>query len=662
MVLPDSSPRKVTLQLKWHHQFQFAGYYAALEKGYYAQAGLDVTLSPYSKDTDYLSPILRGQADFGTAGPELLLKYLHGEPVVALAVIMQHSPNVIMTLKSSRINSPHQLVGKRLMLDPDGQPDLWAMLWDEGLQKEKLMLAPVTWDIEELLDGRIDATGAYITNTPYYLLERGIPCTFIRPGTYGVDFYGDCLFTSTEFLNKHPDTVEAFRQASLMGWEYALRHPEEIIELLLTKYDTKKTRDHLRYEAQTIKQLVLPDLVQVGHMNPGRWNAMAQTYVNLGMAKAHYDIARFIYTPGPSSIMERFLWWFFIVMAAALSLSCLLFVFNFRLKRSVRIRVAELSQLNAELSKEIMERRHAEQALRESEETIRAMSNATLDAIIMIGAYGKISFWNDGAESMFGYTATEAMGHAVHELIASEKDSMLAQRAMQRFTLSGQGPIIGQTTDLTAIRKDGSTFPVEVVVASFQHGGQWCAVGSVRDATLRKQTEEKLKLLAITDSLTGAKNRRYFTEHATQEISRAMRYNHPLCLAIFDLDHFKRINDTHGHETGDHALTAFADVVLQEIRTTDLFARIGGEEFVVLLPETTLNDACIVAERIRIQTQRITLAQDKEKMQLSVSAGVAELGATTELEPLMRYADWALYNAKQRGRNRVEAWLPDKDE
>ena len=188
------------------------------------------------------------------------------------------------------------------------------------------MLAPVTWDIEELLDGRIDATGAYITNTPYYLLERGIPCTFIRPGTYGVDFYGDCLFTSTEFLNKHPDTVEAFRQASLMGWEYALRHPEEIIELLLTKYDTKKTRDHLRYEAQTIKQLVLPDLVQVGHMNPGRWNAMAQTYVNLGMAKAHYDIARFIYTPGPSSIMERFLWWFFIVMAAALSLSCLLFV------------------------------------------------------------------------------------------------------------------------------------------------------------------------------------------------------------------------------------------------------------------------------------------------------------------------------------------------
>jgi len=651
------------MQLKWKHQFQFAGFYAALEKGFYRDAGLDVTLRDYDPDIHYIDAVLEGLADFGVAGPELLLERMHGKPLVALAVIMQHSPNAVMALRESDIFSPHNLVGKRLMIARDGQPDIWAMLRNEGVSEDQIILPPTTWDLEELIDGRIDATGAYVTNTPFLLRQRNIPFTLIRPRSYGVDFYGDSLFTTESMLRKRPEVVEAFRQASLRGWQYAMRNTQEMIDLILERYPTSKTRAHLTYEANTMQRLILPELVQVGHMNEGRWKYMAQTYVDLGMAQPDYSLQGFVFSPDKgAAVSSQLLWWLTGAALAALLLAGWLLFFNARLKAAVRRRTSELSTLNEELSRENNVRRQVESALRESEETIRAMSNATPDAIIMIDGFGKISFWNRGATEMFGYTSSEAMGRGVHELIAQEGDRLRAMRSMTAFTLSGEGPIIGKTMDFEARRKDGSIFPVEVVVASFQHGGQWCAVGSVRDATSRKQAEDKLRYLAITDSLTGASNRRHFMEQAEQEILRTRRYSRELAVVMLDIDHFKRINDKYGHEVGDNVLKAFADAVKLELRSMDTFARLGGEEFIAMLPETGIDGARRVAERIRLRVADLRLLAGNSQVAITVSAGVARLTTGMEsVEDVMRQADAALYRAKEKGRNRVEAWLTTTD-
>ncbi len=654
---------RVSLQLKWYHQFQFAGYYAAIAKGYYHAAGLEVELREYEPGLNYIDSVLQGRADFGTAGSELLLRRMQGAPVVALAAIMQHSANVILSLREQGIFSPHDLIGKRVIMAPSGQPDLLAMLLNEGVAREQLILPELNWDMAELMEGRIDATAAYVTNTPFFLKQRDIPYSIMEPRSYGVDFYGDCLFTTRQLADKRPELVQAFLQASLKGWEYALQHPEEVVDLILTRYGSGKSREHLLYEAATLRQLVLPDLVQVGHMNPGRWQHMAKSYEALGMATADYSLEGFQFRPPDfNATALRVLQWGGGALIVVLLLSAWLAFFSARLKRAVRMRTAELSSLNAELRREIAVRQQVEEALRESEEALRAMSDASMDAMIMTDGYGKISFWSKGAERMFGYTSQEALGRGVHELVAETKDRRRAEVGLRQFSVSGEGQVIGQTMDYLARRKDGSVFPVEVAVTSFHHGGQWCAVASVRDATQRKRTEERLVELANTDELTGAANRRRFMELATQELERSRRYGRELALVMFDLDHFKQINDQWGHEAGDKALRVFVDEVRHELRGTDLVARFGGEEFLIMLPETGLDGARRVAERIRCRVENLRIMIEGRELRFTVSAGVARLTTgMTSLDALIKQSDDALYRAKDKGRNRVEAWLSTTD-
>ena len=362
---------QVALQLKWYHQFQFAGYYAALEKGFYKKANLDVTIREGGGDKISIEEVMSGRAQFGVGAAELLLARLEGRPVTALAVIFQHSPSIILAKANSGINSPHDLIGRRFMISRQGETDLWAMFYNEGINEEQLRIVVPTWDIGELINGEIDATAAYLTNTPFFLKQRGIPMTIIRPRTYGVDFYGDCLFSSEKFIADEPDIARRFRSASLAGWEYAMAHPQEIIDLILAKYNTEKTRAHLEYEAEAMRELVLTQLVQIGHMNPGRWRHMADTYAKLGMAPTDYTLDGFIYSPeqGPD------LTWLYAILSILVGVFILaaiysgwLLLFNRRLRQAVESRTIELSHLNKELHAEINERRQTEKALRRSEE------------------------------------------------------------------------------------------------------------------------------------------------------------------------------------------------------------------------------------------------------------------------------------------------------
>lgn len=173
-----------------------------------------------------------------------------------------------------------------------------------------------------------------------------------------------------------------------------------------------------------------------------------------------------------------------------------------------------------------------------------------------------------------------------------------------------------------------------------------------------REANQVLEKLAASDSLTELANRRSFFEYAAAEVQRAQRYGHPLSLQMLDIDHFKSVNDQFGHAAGDQVLRELANVLRANLRHNDLAARIGGEEFVVLLPETRLEDAAQHAERLRMAISALRFSFDQATLGITVSIGVAALDSE-ELspDPLLMRADNGLYQAKQDGRNRVQvAW------
>lgn len=298
-VLNAQNLTPVKLQLKWHHQFQFAGYYAAQIKGYYKNAGLDVELIEGNANRKVVNEVVSGNADFGVTASDILQDYIAGKPVVVVSVIFQHNPYAILTLDEYKINTPTDFKGKKIMAAEDqGWPILKALFLKEGIQAEKINVLPHSWNINDLASGKVDAISGYSTVEPYYLRELGYHVKVINPIDYGIDFYGDLLFTSREMAEKHPVRVEKFNQATLKGWQYAMKHPEEIIDYILTLPGTKErnvSRKSLRYEAAEMNKLILPDLVAIGNINPGRWETMLSIYKKLGLANNNIKIGDLLY-------------------------------------------------------------------------------------------------------------------------------------------------------------------------------------------------------------------------------------------------------------------------------------------------------------------------------------------------------------------------------
>nr|WP_259371975.1 GGDEF domain-containing protein [Caldimonas mangrovi] len=176
-----------------------------------------------------------------------------------------------------------------------------------------------------------------------------------------------------------------------------------------------------------------------------------------------------------------------------------------------------------------------------------------------------------------------------------------------------------------------------------------------------ESSRQQIRQLAITDELTGSYNRRYFMEVAEVELLRARRYGVPMSLILIDADHFKRVNDTHGHQCGDALLRQIALACRDSLRGTDVIARLGGEELIVLLPQTGLAGALTMAERIRERVAQLAIQWREQKVEATVSLGVAALRADTPtLDALIHEADIALYDAKRSGRNRVCSWNADR--
>ena len=277
--------------------------------------------------------------------------------------------------------------------------------------------------------------------------------------------------------------------------------------------------------------------------------------------------------------------------------------------------------------------------------------------IYLIDPAGLIRSWNKGAENITGFSEAEILGRPFADLFteAGRRES-LPQRTLQ-FVRSNRHHKDEQTRQ----RRDGTELTAMCTLDAVRRdSGELASFVEVfADITEQKRREAALDKSATRDALTGSMNRGHFTEMATQEIARARRFSEPLSMALLDLDHFKQVNDTHGHDAGDMALMQFAKTCEEGARQIDLVGRIGGEEFAILLPRANKEPAFEILQRIRLRVMeaRITAANGNS-FGLTVSVGLASLRPhTLDLRELLRNADAALYKAKREGRNRVECWF-----
>ncbi|MHB1177396.1 MAG: ABC transporter substrate-binding protein [Daejeonella sp.] len=357
--LKSEERKTLTLQLKWHHQFQFAGYYAAFQKGFYEEAGFNVQVLEGGTAHPPVEAVLSGKADFGVTGSDIINFHIEKAPVVIISAIFQNSPYVFMTMSEKKINSAADLAGKRIMVSRDqGWLLLRALFLREGISINNIQLFEHSWNIQDLISGKVDAISAYSTVEPQKMRRKGYAVSLIRPIDYGIDFYGDVLFTTRAMSNEHPLTVEKFNEASLKGWEYAMAHPEEIADLILNLPGVRErgvTREDLLDEAAEMRKLILPELVEIGHINPGRWQNMLNIYKQLGIADKDASIEGFIFQSASTRKIA-----YFNILLYLLAIGGFLFmaalVVNWQLRKRVYKKTIDLQN-------EIQIRKSAEQRL-----------------------------------------------------------------------------------------------------------------------------------------------------------------------------------------------------------------------------------------------------------------------------------------------------------
>lgn len=298
----------VTLQLPWMHQFQFAGYYIAKEKGYYNQAGLDVTILDANKKESSFESVMNKKAQYGVGHSSLIINYMNGAPIVVMAAIYQSSPMVLLTRKDAHIHGAKELKNKRVMLTDDmlQWAEIQAMLRSVGLKIEDLKVQPHSYDMKSLVRNETDAMVAYASNEPYTLKTMGVEPHVINPKDYGFDYYSDFLFTTQDEIKNHPERAEAFYRASIQGWLWAFDHIEETAAMIYRDYNPQhKSLEALIYEGKVLKELAFQPNKEFASIDVNRLELIAQGYRLMGVVKTLPSFTPLLYKQDQLKLTEQ---------------------------------------------------------------------------------------------------------------------------------------------------------------------------------------------------------------------------------------------------------------------------------------------------------------------------------------------------------------------
>jgi len=295
---------------------------------------------------------------------------------------------------------------------------------------------------------------------------------------------------------------------------------------------------------------------------------------------------------------------------------------------------------------------NASESARWREQRLNAVLNAVDQAVISIDQFGQITDFNEAAEKIFQHRRAEAIGKNISLLMpAPHRDRH--DQYLHNYFASGDAKFIGRLNEFECVRADGEVFPAEITVSEQADKDDHPSfIGIIRDITLKKRQEERIRFLALHDALTELPNRYAFTERLERALSRASRGDQLAALMYIDLDNFKPVNDRLGHEAGDHVLKSIAQRLLGTIRKTDFAARIGGDEFVVVLENIEKRaDIETVAQGI-LKSLKSPIAFEGHACGVGASIGIAVYPDDAEdRDALTRAADEVMYRVKQSGRN-----------
>ena len=288
---------EISLQLQWKHQFQFAGFYVAKEKGYYDDVGLKVNIKEFESSTKTVDEVISKKATYAVGRSSLIIESARGKQIVALGSIYQRSPTVLITTNPS-IKNIHDLKNKKVMITPDAiaSASIIGMLASNGIGENDITIQKHSFNYNDLINGTTDAMACYISNEPYYLEKIGVKYNSFYPSDYGFDFYSDIVFTSKNEVKNNPKRVDGFRKASKKGWLWAFNNIEETAKLIYEKYNTQnKTLDSLIYEGYKLKKLALVDGIPFGSISKKKLESIAKVFQLKGMINGSFNINDFLY-------------------------------------------------------------------------------------------------------------------------------------------------------------------------------------------------------------------------------------------------------------------------------------------------------------------------------------------------------------------------------
>ncbi|WP_248806588.1 PAS domain S-box protein [Pseudomonas sp. MWU13-2100] len=325
------------------------------------------------------------------------------------------------------------------------------------------------------------------------------------------------------------------------------------------------------------------------------------------------------------------------------------------LEQRVEERTAELLRANEMLSHTMLQRLHADRELRQREAELSAVLEHASDAYVSIDESGAIRAWNRMAETTFGWSRDEALGQSFENLVIPVAMREVHLAGWRRYLATGDDEALRQRLEISAVRRDGMVFPVEVRISPVEIDGQRFFSVFLHDITERKAMAERREKEALTDTLTGLPNRRSLLEYLPNAMARARRIGVPLGVLFLDLDGFKAVNDTFGHEIGDLLLQIVAEKLKTGLRETDAVFRLAGDEFTAVVEGQfggTQDAEQLAHKLIQLINEPVLIGAATVQVGVSIGIAVYQRDDPRTATQLLREADSRMYEAKQAGKGR----------
>lgn len=728
---------KVSVQLQWADQFQFAGYYVAKERGFYRDAGLEVTLQKFDSKKLSVDEVMAGRSTYGIGRSSLLNDRMAGKNVVALSAIFQSSPFVLLSQKSADIKTPRDLKGKRVMMTSDFQDTISvrAMLNSQDIRLDQLKIIEHSFNPIDISNGKTDVMACYISNEPFVLKEKGIETNAISPEAYGFDFYSDILFTSEAEVRNHPKRVRAFVDATLKGWEYAFEHIPETAQLIRERYNTQnKSLESLIYEGEVLKTLAYRKNQPLGSITVDKFRRISDIYKVMGIEQNEKRLAGFVYDDTHQTVLMNVDERSFLHMNTIRYTSTLTWPpFNFfsesnppqlqgiavdfwklisertGMKSSfiplstlsgvldaIKTKTADIT-LGTSISKEkepyalfskpyasfpnvivtgktidfipglkalegkriaITEGYSVAEAIgakypnitivgvEDTREGLKLLSSGRVDAVVDIlpvVAY----LINADHQVNLKISGTTEFDFDVRMMIRNDYPELktIVDKAIDSITIAERQRILNRYIAITYEDRVDYTWAYVVVMGAFII----ISIFIYRQFEMGKYHKRLLKM-ATTDPLTGLANRIRLDEKLLECHQVYERTGRVFSVIMIDLDYFKRVNDTYGHLIGDKTLVALTQLLSDNIRHIDTLGRWGGEEFMIICPETEIEGGKQLAEKMQSVIEKYDFPHIHT---MTCSFGISESRKGDRIENVVGRADSALYQAKAEGRNRI---------